>query len=82
MTASSVHSAVQQAIARALRGDSAGTAAALLIGTGLDLKAVQARLGHSTIAVTMQPYVHADKANDRLAAKAIEHAKGARPRVA
>lgn len=44
------------------------TQATQLIGAGVDLKTVQARLGHADISQTMNQYTHAIPANDRAAA--------------
>lgn len=47
------------------------TQATLLIGSGVDLKTVQHRLGHSSASTTMNIYAHAIKANDAPAAESI-----------
>ena len=47
------------------------TQATLLIGNGADLKTVQARLGHSSINLTLNIYSHALSANDKEAADTI-----------
>ena len=44
------------------------TQATLLIGEGVDVKTVQARLGHSSPRTTLNVYSHAIEANDRKAA--------------
>ncbi|MBR2682510.1 MAG: hypothetical protein IKE22_04495 [Atopobiaceae bacterium] len=38
------------------------------MGAGIDLKTVQARLGHAEVSQTMNQYTHAIPANDRAAA--------------
>ena len=48
------------------------TQATLLIGNGLDIKSVQARLGHASASTTMGIYAHAIEANDRKAADAFD----------
>ena len=47
------------------------TQATLLIASGTDLKTVSARLGHSSIALTLNIYSHAIKAKDKEAANAF-----------
>lgn len=47
------------------------TQATLLIGSGADIKTVQARLGHSSASLTMNIYAHAIEQNDRSAADTI-----------
>lgn len=47
------------------------TQATLLIGSGADIKTVQARLGHSSASLTMNIYAHAIEQNDREAAETI-----------
>lgn len=47
------------------------TQATLLIGSGTDLKTVQARLGHSSAQLTMNIYAHAIAQNDQRAASTI-----------
>lgn len=47
------------------------TQATFLIGSGADIKTVQARLGHSSASLTMDIYAHAIEQNDRKAAEAI-----------
>ena len=48
------------------------TQATLLIGSGSDIKTVQARLGHASPSTTMGIYAHAIEANDRKAADAFD----------
>ena len=50
------------------------TQATLLIGSGADVKTVQARLGHASPNTTLAIYAHAIDTNDRLAAEAFEAA--------
>lgn len=50
------------------------TQATLLIGEGMDVKTVQARLGHASPSTTLSIYSHAIKANDRRAADAFDRA--------
>lgn len=45
------------------------TQATLLIGSGADMKTVQARLGHSDASLTLRTYSHAIPANDKAAAE-------------
>lgn len=45
------------------------TQATLLIGSGADMKTVQARLGHSDASLTLRTYSHAIPANDKVAAE-------------
>lgn len=47
------------------------TQATLLIGSGVDIKTVQHRLGHASASLTMNIYAHAIAANDRTAADTI-----------
>lgn len=47
------------------------TQATLLIGSGADIKTVQARLGHSSASLTMNIYAHALNQNDKKAAETI-----------
>lgn len=48
------------------------TQATLLIGEGMDVKTVQARLGHSSPRTTLNIYSHAIDANDRRAADDLD----------
>ena len=48
------------------------TAATALVASNVDLKTVQARLGHASASTTANFYTHAIRANDRIAAKAFE----------
>lgn len=48
------------------------TQATLLIGSGSDVKTVQARLGHASPSTTLAIYAHAIEANDRRAAEAFD----------
>ena len=45
-----------------------------LLASGVDLKTVQARLGHQSASFTMQEYVHALQATDEEAARRVEQA--------
>jgi len=45
------------------------TQATLLIGSNTDVKTVQARLGHSSVTLTLNTYSHAIAANDKKAAE-------------
>ena len=47
------------------------TQATLLIGSNVDIKTVQTRLGHSTASLTLDVYSHAVRANDRSASDVI-----------
>lgn len=49
------------------------TQATLLIGSGSDIKTVQARLGHASPSTTLSIYAHAIEANDRTASNRIDH---------
>jgi integrase len=56
--------------------------ACLLLDQGVPIKVVSERLGHATIAMTMDVYAHVLPAQDRAAADAIQRAlggNGARP---
>ena len=44
------------------------TQATLLLGSGVDVKTVQARLGHADASITLNWYAHAMPGNDRQAA--------------
>ncbi len=44
------------------------TSATLLLGSGVDVKTVQHRLGHASSSLTLDQYAHAIPANDRAAA--------------
>lgn len=48
------------------------TQATLLIGSGSDIKTVQARLGHASPSTTLSIYAHAIEANDRIASNRID----------
>ena len=48
------------------------TQATLLLGAGSDVKVVQARLGHTDAAMTLNFYAHSLPENDRRAAESIE----------
>lgn len=52
------------------------TQATLLIGSGCDIKSVQARLGHASASTTMGIYAHAIEANDRRAADVFDAVLG------
>jgi integrase len=52
------------------------TAATLLIGQGVGIKAVQATLGHSTISITMDTYVHGTPAMQDSVADAMDRLFG------
>lgn len=58
------------------------TQATHLLASGADIKTVQARLGHSTAALTLDIYGHALPANDRAAADTIEAALFSEPKEA
>jgi len=47
------------------------TAATLMLEAGVDLKRVSERLGHSTINITADRYLHVTPAMDRAAADAV-----------
>ncbi|MCL2606484.1 MAG: tyrosine-type recombinase/integrase [Coriobacteriia bacterium] len=47
------------------------TQATLLIGSGVDIRTVQDRLGHSSASLTMNIYSHAIEQNDHSAADTI-----------
>jgi integrase len=49
------------------------TAATLMLEAGVDLKRVSDRLGHSTINITADRYLHVTPAMDRSAADAVGH---------
>jgi integrase len=49
------------------------TSATLLIGQGLHAKTISDRLGHSTIAITMDTYGHFLKSADQVAAEKLEN---------
>ena len=48
------------------------TSATLLIADGIDVETVAARLGHSTVSLTLNRYGHALPENDLKAAQALE----------
>ena len=47
------------------------TQATQLLANGVDVKTVQARMGHSNAAITLNWYAHAVEENDRKAAQVI-----------
>ena len=51
--------------------------ATLLLGSGVDVKTVQARLGHSKSSLTLDQYAHAIPANDKAAAELMGKIYGA-----
>lgn len=55
--------------------------ATYLIGSGTDIKTVQARLGHASPNTTLSIYSHAIAANDRLAADTFESLLSASPKA-